>query len=107
MAVSYWLYFLFLATLDYINTGNLGPLLDIKSIVNEDLYLLFNRIASMYFVYDTIQFFNKKFAVKALSIQRYSIEVPVVFLCGFALKGIFYFLFVQLVVVPEANAGAL
>lgn len=113
-SIHFWLpltgfvfFFLFLASLSFINTGSLKPLLDVASILREGFFLLFDMVASMYFVYYTIQFFNKKFAFKALSVQRYSIEIPLVFIGGFVLKSIFYFLFVKLVVVPEVNAASL
>ena len=113
-SVHFWLpisgivfFFLFLASLAFINTGSFRPLLDFWSIIREGFFLLVDMVTSMYFVYYSIQFFNKKFSANTLSIKRYAIEIPVVFLGGFALKSIFYFLFVKLIVVPEANIDSL
>ena len=97
-----FLFFILLATLNFVNTGSFSSTWDIRDLIREGRLLLIQMIVTIYFVYYAIRRFDQKYGTHFL-IKRYVYEILFVVIIGFAINQFFYFLFVKFVVIPEDN----
>ncbi len=91
-----------LLLLSYVNSGSFVFRWNYLALIREGRLILLQMIITIYFVYYTIRYFDKKY-VQAFSIKRYIYEIVLVALVGFVINQVFHFLFIKFVVVPEAN----
>jgi hypothetical protein len=96
------LFFILLALLSFINTGRFFSNWELSAMLKEGWLILIQMIVTMYFVYYTIRFFDKKYE-GVFFLKRYIYELFFIVVTGFAINNIFHSIFIKLVVVPEAN----
>lgn len=106
LLTSVAIFFILLVLLSFINYGSFFYAFSIASILREGNLILMQMIATIYFIYYTIKYFDKKYGDEFL-IKRYVYEIFFIAVFGFAINQFFNYLFVKWVVVPEEDMKAL
>lgn len=97
---------LLLPLLSYINTGSFFSNFSLKGFLREVPLVLVQMIAVVYFVYYTAQYFDRRYPRSRFSIYRFVYELTLVVLGSFLINALFQWLFIRLIVIPEADAAA-
>lgn len=93
---------LLLIIANFVNNGILFGNLELYSILREGWLILIQVIATLYFIYYSTQYFDKKFGDQ-FSAKRYFYETIFIVIIGFLINRFFLFLFLSLIVIPEDN----
>lgn len=97
---------LLLPLLSYINTGSFFSNFSLRGFLREVPLVLLQMIAVVYFVYYTAQYFDHRYPGSRFSIFRFVYELTLVVLGSFLINTFFQWLFIRLIVIPEADAAA-
>ncbi len=97
---------LLLSLANFVNNGVLLRNLDLYSILREGWLILIQVITTLYFVYYSIQYFDKKFGIQ-FSVKRYFYEIIFVVLMAFLINRIFLNLFLWIIVIPGMDSDVL
>lgn len=97
---------LLLPLLSYINTGSFISNFSLRGFFREVPLVLIQMIAVTYFVYYTAQYFDHRFPRSRFSIYRFVYELTLVVLGSFLINALAQWLFIRLIVIPEADAAA-
>lgn len=113
-SIHFWLpvaafgvFFLLLDLLHYVNTGNAIQGFDMPGLLREGWLVIVQLIVTLYFIFYSIQFFDRKFQRKGFSIRYYIYEMIFVLVIGFLINGFFHLLFATFIVVPEDDVKSL
>lgn len=97
------LFFLLTLLLMYVNYGSLSLNFDWIDLLREGLLILVQLISTMYFLYFSMRFFDKRFSGKEFVLRYYIYELLFVIIVGFGINFFFHQLFVQFIVIPEED----
>lgn len=101
------LFLLLLCLVSYVNTGSFFTTFSISALLREGLLILVQNLSVMYFVYYAILTFDKIYLNRNFTISRYVYELLIIVSGSLLINKFFHFLFIKLVVIPEADAEAL
>ncbi|HYK57721.1 MAG TPA: histidine kinase, partial [Flavisolibacter sp.] len=102
------IFFLFALLILYINLGSVEvPFLAPAAFFREGIFIMFQMIASLYFVHYTIGWNNKRHQGHLNSSRRFLEEISFIVVIGFAITQLFHFLFVYITVKPEPDVETL
>ncbi len=79
---------------------------NMPGLLREGSLVLAQMIATIYFVYFTIRYFDRKFGT-GFSVKRYLYEILFVAVAGFAINHFFHFFFARFVVIRDDDVRAL
>lgn len=91
----------------YINSGGIVTLADLPGYYTQGWPIVLQTIVIIYFVYYSIQYFNKKYREQPNGFRRFLSEVIFVMLVGFCIMEVFRLIFVRFMVVPETDMSFL
>ena len=100
---------LFLAVIyQYINNGSpFIPLSQLPGFYTQGWPIMAQTFFILYLVYYTMRFFNKRFQEDPNSFRRFLEEILVIMITGFLIMQIFWWIFVNYMVVPEDDMAFL
>ena len=99
---AFAMFMLLLGLLHYVNTGDAIQGFDLPGLLREGWLVIVQLIVTLYFIFYSILFFDRKFQRKGFSIRYYIYEMIFVLVIGFLINGFFHLLFATFIVVPEA-----
>lgn len=100
--------FLLAVIYQYINAGTPFITWDaLPGFYTQGWPIMLQTFVLLYFVYYSIQFFNRKFSHDPNGTARFLYEVPIVLIAGFFISELFHWIFVTYMVVPEDDMAFL
>jgi sensor histidine kinase YesM len=91
----------------YINTGTIMTISALPSFYKEAWPMVIQTLVIIYFLYYSIQYFNKKYHDNPNGFQRFLKESLFVMIVGFGIMEVFRWFFILYMVVPEADTAFL
>lgn len=100
--------FLLAIVYQYINAGRpFLTLQDLPGFYTQGWPIMLQTFVLLYVVYFCIRYFTKRFKEHPNGSRRFFYEIPVVLLLGFSISQLFYWIFVNFMVVPEEDMAFL